>query len=186
MAGTVFSTSAAWAATSFVRAQETVTPVFVGAKMTGKAPTLQVGAAHYLFTGSVVSALKAAGVSSTWSAKGLVILPAHSAAGGTAASRSVPNNPAVDQYGLSYNKLALLNDGMGDAEVDGIITNHSKTTYQAIILIITFYNSSGKLIGTGQGAVSKLPSGASITFQSMSMVPLSHVSRFTVATQSTM
>ncbi len=76
VAGTLFSTSAAWAATTFVRAQETTTPIFVGSKLVAHASSLSVGGRTFIQSDAVLGALKVAGVTSAWSKDALVLRPA--------------------------------------------------------------------------------------------------------------
>ncbi|MCL6547923.1 MAG: FxLYD domain-containing protein [Alicyclobacillus sp.] len=69
--------------------------------------------------------------------------------------------------------------------MDGIATNHDKTKHSAF-LIVSFFDSNGKLLGTGNGAIDSLEPGQDIAFQTLSQVPFSSVATFKVQVQSLM
>ncbi|MBX5436949.1 MAG: hypothetical protein IRZ33_07005 [Alicyclobacillaceae bacterium] len=182
LAGAVLAGGSAMAATTYVQAQLGQSVFQLNGQVVGKAPKLVYGGTTYVQLYSIQQALKKAGIQATWngSKNPGVFNMTTTGAGHAGSGGSTP--PASTQTGITFTNLVCRDDGLGDAEVDGIAVNHDKVEHTAL-LIVSFFDQSGKLIGTGNGAINNLGAGQSVAFQTISQVPYTSVASFKVQVQ---
>ncbi len=123
----MLSGGVAFAASKYVRALESETPIHVGVKLATVAPSLQVGSNRYILASSVVASLGVAGVTSVWNAKGLTIYPV-AATKPPAPPTKLPSATMQTENGLTITVTGAkwVNNGT-DLEVDLTASNHSKS-----------------------------------------------------------
>ncbi len=171
--GTNLTGAGAMVAGQFIRVQYGDSLYRLNGQAAGKSPKLVYGGTTYVQLYSIQQALRKAGFQTNWNGStnpGVFDLV-------TTAKAAQPT--------FTFANLVLRDDGGGDAEVDGIATNHDKATHSAS-LIVSFFDTSGKLIGTGNGYINDLSAGGNITFQTMSQIPYASVATFKVEVQTMM
>jgi len=163
LAGMILSGSVAFAA-SYVKAALTPSTIMAGGKIVSKVAALSYDGKVYLQSEAIDAALRAAKIPFTQKGATLIIeIPKK----GNPPSSTASSNTA-DQYGLSYGNLAInSNTSAGVTSVDGQATNHSKQSYSAIMITVSFFDKNGKLLGTADGAVQGLAPGQTKTFEAV-------------------
>lgn len=78
--------------------------------------------------------------------------------------RSSSNAPAANSQSFDYKNVTVKSD-YGLTRVIGEVTNKSGRSYAAAIFVVTLYSTDGKLLDTGNAAVSNLGNGDTKSFE---------------------
>ncbi|MFB5192028.1 FxLYD domain-containing protein [Alicyclobacillus fastidiosus] len=149
VAGIVMTAGVTMAATTVVKATKGTATLQLNGSKVSSGTDLSYGGTTYLSLGSVESVLKRAGLGYKWSGNTLNVT--------TPKSQSSP---------ITFSNIIVKSDGFGDTIVDGEATNHDTKTHD-FTLVVSFYDSNGKLLGTADGAVNELAGGDTKTFEAM-------------------
>lgn len=142
-------------------------------RVVSKVAALSYGGKVYLQSEAIDAALRTAKIPFTQKGNDLSV-------GSDKQNPSSAPTPSseTDQYGLSYSNLAISVDAtVGSTTVDGEVTNHSKKSFSAIIITVSFFNKEGKLLGTADGSVMGLGPGKTKTFEAASFTAYSNAAK---------
>jgi hypothetical protein len=158
MAGSLLSGTVAMAATNYVQATTKPSVIQLNGNNISSPPALVYGGTTYVQLYSIQNGLQQVfGTRPTWDGTHFNII--------TPSSTGTSQSTSSDQ-GIAFSNITVKSDGFGDTIVDGTAQNTTSATH-SFVMTVTFYDESGKILGTAQGAVDSLAAGDSKTFEAV-------------------
>lgn len=166
--GSTISGGVVFAASNMVQAQKGSAVIQFNGTTTSTPPKLVYGGTTYLPIYYLQAGLeKALGTKPTWNGHTFNVIT------------NAPSQPTNSNQGIVFSNVTTQTDALGFTEVMGTAKNTTSSTH-SFTVVVTFYDSNGKILGTANGAVNGLAAGESKTFQAMATSDFTNVAKYTV------
>lgn len=153
--GVLLTGTTVFAGSTLVQAIEGQASMTFNGQQLGVTPKLVFGGTTYVQLYTIQQALKKSGFGANWDG---------STNPGTFSITS-PNG-ATASNPITFSNVIVKGDGIGDTVVNGIATNNSSQT-QSCLVVVSFFDANGHLLGTATGAVNSLAGGQQQTWEAI-------------------